>query len=561
LNSKINLKGKSVVLICLSVFIINLFFSFVFRLDLKTSKYKTILEGNDAKGYYEYLPWLLNDKEINYTNDYSYPINDSRALKYPYGAALLQSPFYGISQLFSSNSKQENNLNYTDALLICIGVSFYISLAIAFLWKLLERLKFSNSTNFITIIAIYLGTNLFHYSIMEPMMSHTYSFFCISMFLYFFVAYNQSHEKKYEYSLYFFVFLIIAIRQFNFILIFPLLIFQAYYLKTLKIFIKSILVIILSFLVQLIFWKLQSGAWILQPYSGENFFYWTNPQFINVLFSFRKGLFVYSPILLFALFGLMIGLKNHSNFKSILIITLSIFTYFIACWWHWPFGDSFGHRAFIDCYPMFAIGTASLFELYKNKLYKNVIYSLTILFISLNLIQTWQYNNGILLSEYMNFQKYKYQFLYVDNASKNCLGGINDISSFNKNNGTNSFLIPDVNFDFTDFSKPFAIKNKLKSKVIFLEINFTKNELSPNQSNQAKLFIEMKDDINTTIYQTAFLINETPNDCETANKKTFSYQLKLPTRDNCDSVVLFFNNPQRKKFDISNIKVNFNYSK
>ena len=81
----------------------------------------------------------------------------------------------------------------------------------------------------------------------------------------------------------------------------------------------------------------------------------------------------------------------------------------------------------------------------------------------------------------MNFQKYKYQFLYVDDASKNCLGGINDISSFNKNNGTDSFLIPNVNFDFTDFSIPFVIKNKLKSKIIFLEINFTKHELSPNQ--------------------------------------------------------------------------------
>ena len=71
--------------------------------------------------------------------------------------------------------------------------------------------------------------------------------------------------------------------------------------------------------------------------------------------------------------------------------------------------------------------------------------------------------------------------------------------------------------------------------MIFIEINFTKDELSPNQSNQAKLFIEMKGKENTTIYQTAFLINETPNDCETANKKTFSYQIKLPTRENCDA--------------------------
>jgi len=408
LNSKINLKGKSVVLICLSVFIINLFFSFVFRLDLKTSKYKTILEGNDAKGYYEYLPWLLNDKEINYTNDYSYPINDSRALKYPYGAALLQSPFYGISQLFSSNSKQENNLNYTDALLICIGVSFYISLAIAFLWKLLERLKFSNSTNFITIIAIYLGTNLFHYSIMEPMMSHTYSFFCISMFLYFFVAYNQSHEKKYEYSLYFFVFLIIAIRQFNFILIFPLLIFQAYYLKTLKIFIKSILVIILSFLVQLIFWKLQSGAWILQPYSGENFFYWTNPQFINVLFSFRKGLFIYTPLMVFAFVGIHRLYKTKSQyFFAVLTFTL-LNIYLVSSWWCWWYGGGFGLRAFIESFAILSIPLAAFIHYIsqQNLLEKLVVRILLTTFILLNIFETYQYRKGVLHYDSMSFETY-----------------------------------------------------------------------------------------------------------------------------------------------------------
>ncbi len=555
------IKDKSVILICLFVFIVNLILCWNYRLDKPTQKYKTILEGNDAKGYYEYLPWIINNKNINYENDYSYSIKEKRVLKYSYGPALLLSPFYFIANLVNSKSGNDSDLTLSNSFFICLCASIYISIALSFLWKLLGRLNISNYSKLATIISVYLGTNLLHYSVMEPMMSHLYSFLCITIFTYCLLSYNQTQLKKYEYGLYIFTFLIIAIRQFDFILILPLIIYQALYLKKNKLLIGTLFVCVFSFVIQIILWKLQCGEWLLKPYQTENIFYWTNPQIINVLFGFRKGLFIYSPILFLSLIGLIIGLRTNRTFIISALVALVIFTYCIACWWHWPFGDSFGHRAFIDCFAILAIGLAYFFELLKNKITKVLFFSISFMLVALNLIQTWQYNNGIILSEYMNFQKYKYQFLYIDDASKNCLGGINDISSFNKNNGIDTFLIPNVNFDFNDFSKPFEIKNKLKSKVIFIEINFTKDELSPNQSNQAKLFIEMKGKINTTIYQTAFLINETPNDCEMANKKTFSYQIKLPTRENCESVVLFFSNPQRKKFDITNIQVRFNYSK
>ena len=555
------IKDKSVILICLFVFITNLLLCWNYRLDKPTQKHKTILEGNDAKGYYEYLPWILDNKNINYENDYSYSINEKRALKYSYGPALLQSPFYFIDHLVKTKSENETDLTFSNSFFICLGASIYISIALTFLWKLLGCLNVSNYSKLATIISVYLGTNLLHYSIMEPMMSHLYSFLCITIFIYCLISYNQTQIKRYEYGLYISVFLIIAIRQFDFILILPFIIYQAIYFKKIRLLIGTLLVCSISFVIQIILWKLQCGEWLLKPYQNENIFYWTDPQIINVLFGFRKGLFIYSPILFLSIIGLIFGLRTNRQLILNAIVALLIFTYCIACWWHWPFGDSFGHRAFIDCFAILAIGLAYFFESLKNKITKVLFFGISLMLVALNLIQTWQYNNGIILSEYMNFQKYKYQFLYIDDASKNCLGGINDISSFNKNNGTESFLIPNVNFDFNDFSKPFEIKNKLKSKVIFIEINFTKDELSPNQSNQAKLFIEMKGKENTTIYQTAFLINETPNDCETANKKTFSYQIKLPTRENCESVVLFFSNPQRKKFDITNIQVKFDYSK
>ena len=131
------IKDKSVILICLFVFITNLLLCWNYRLDKPTQKHKTILEGNDAKGYYEYLPWILDNKNINYENDYSYSINEKRALKYSYGPALLQSPFYFIDHLVKTKSENETDLTFSNSFFICLGASIYISIALTFLWKLL----------------------------------------------------------------------------------------------------------------------------------------------------------------------------------------------------------------------------------------------------------------------------------------------------------------------------------------------------------------------------------------------------------------------------------------
>jgi hypothetical protein len=41
---------------------------------------------------------------------------------------------------------------------------------------------------------------------------------------------------------------------------------------------------------------------------------------------------------------------------------LIVNTYLIASWWDWQFGGSFGHRGFVDSYPLLALGVATVFD-------------------------------------------------------------------------------------------------------------------------------------------------------------------------------------------------------
>ncbi len=43
-------------------------------------------------------------------------------------------------------------------------------------------------------------------------------------------------------------------------------------------------------------------------------------------------------------------------------VIFALDTYLIASWWDWQFGGSYGHRGFVDLFPVLAIGLAAFFE-------------------------------------------------------------------------------------------------------------------------------------------------------------------------------------------------------
>jgi hypothetical protein len=73
----------------------------------------------------------------------------------------------------------------------------------------------------------------------------------------------------------------------------------------------------------------------------------------------QKGLFFWSPLLLGAVAGFVVGDRKKLPFLAGTVVVLTLNTYLIASWWDWQFGASYGHRGFVDVLPLLASARAS----------------------------------------------------------------------------------------------------------------------------------------------------------------------------------------------------------
>ena len=71
-------------------------------------------------------------------------------------------------------------------MLVSIASIIYYLLSIFFISKIAKFFNVPEKISLVGCLVFFFGTNLFHYTIQEPSMSHVYSFFAISLFLYMF---------------------------------------------------------------------------------------------------------------------------------------------------------------------------------------------------------------------------------------------------------------------------------------------------------------------------------------------------------------------------------------
>jgi hypothetical protein len=445
--------SPKIVLLCLISFIMAFFISNrLFRGD--PAGWKQII-SSDGRGYYAYLPALLIDHDLSYKKvierekkilgfpdyqpSYLVKVGNSSVNKYFAGEALLLLPFFLLAMICSFVAGLDiNGYSFFFQLFTGLGAIFYLFIGLLYLQKILHYLTVRASVIAFVIITILLGTNLLYYAVWQPSMSHVYSFFAINGFLWYTSKSISYFTRRNAVFAGFFLGLVLLIRPTNGValLLVPFL-FRDF--AELKLFIRSLwrwkssvlilmLVTSLVFSIQLILWYFQTGHFFLWSYQDEGF-YFKHPEVMNVLFSFRKGLFVYTPLILIAGLGLLAIIRKPVKFISMLTF-LAVSTYIIASWWNWYYGNSFGLRAFIDYYGIYGILIALLINRFSFKGDKLVMAILFLPFIVLNLFQTWQYSNWIIHPYSMNKEKYEYVFLKSDSTYFNCLGGNEELPGY-----------------------------------------------------------------------------------------------------------------------------------
>jgi hypothetical protein len=116
----------------------------------------------------------------------------------------------------------------------------------------------------------------------------------------------------------------------------------------------------LAFLPMLIVKKIIYGSYLEFGYGPHWIF--TSPALLKVCFSSEHGLFSWTPVVLFAVVGLVL-LQNHDRPLSLYsVLAFTTYLYTIGCYEDWAGISSFGNRFFISLTPLFILGLASFFD-------------------------------------------------------------------------------------------------------------------------------------------------------------------------------------------------------
>lgn len=374
---------------------VNAFFPAVFVLSISvflahTAFTKTAIFA-DGRFYYATTRSIVKDFDIKLANEFkllgmpeSYTKGNYSWNKYPPGSSFFWIPLY--SQAEGLN----NLLTFVCPLQMCtqlgkagFGLIYQTSVAITgailgtlglYLIFILLKEHFPKTQSLMSVLSLFAATNLFFYIAVEPINSHTSSFFVSSLFTYYFI---EHRKDKYYYPLLGILGGIAGLvrTQDLLILILPIIqITKENYKNIPKLVADNLSLIataILAFTPQVYFWKKIFGIFWYSPYLSEGINL-KSPKLIYVLFNGQNGLFSLTPIILLAFLGLIIILKNRSaKLKLISLYAIVYFTlqlYLISSWSSYYQGGSFGIRMIITTYPFLAFGLAEIVNILSSRL-------------------------------------------------------------------------------------------------------------------------------------------------------------------------------------------------
>lgn len=382
----------------------------------------------DVTLYYSYLPATFIYNDLKFEN--RAPIWDEKLfflntddagnkyVKMTSGLAYLYAPFFFSAHAFAliSDTYEADGFSEPYVFALLLSDLVFALLGLWFLGKLLLR-WFSPIISFATLLMIFFGTNMAFYSYVSPM-SHVYSFALVSMILFWSFKYFDNQQTKWALLLGLTIGLLVLIRPTNIlVLLFPLTYFllNHHSLNWKKLFTHLTILAALAFIIcipQLLYWKYMTGHYLVYSYNGETFFL-TDPKIWKGLFSYRKGWFVYSPILVFGVLGIIPWFKLNSKLALSIIACLVPVIWITFSWWCWWYGGSFGARALIEYLPLMAILFAAFLQ-WSIKLkwwYKTPLYLCMGYLCYTSIFMSYQYHLGIIHFDAMSKELFWKQYL------------------------------------------------------------------------------------------------------------------------------------------------------
>jgi hypothetical protein len=381
---------------------------------------------SDVYEYYKYLPDIFI-KGIHSTE------TEIKTNRRTIGMAILYLPAFIVGDCYAKISGQKRD-GYSKPYQWSIrwGSIIYCFIGLIFCRKNLLYF-FNEAITLLVLICTLFGTNLFYYTYSWGELPHSYLFCLYSIFTH--CTLSWVIRKKFNSLLLLGLIagIITLIRPTGIlVLLFPLL-FDIKSINDIKTRFKllaekpiylfwAFILFCLPIICQMFFWKHFVGQFVYYSYGNERFFF-NDPQIINFLISWRKGWLIYTPIMAFALVGIVLSLFKAKSFHIFNLLYFSSTVYVLSSWWEWSFGGSFGCRALIESYAFFIFPMATFIAWVFNSRIKNIFLkygvftTLLVIFfllIQLNFIQTKQCKYSIIHWSGMNKEVYRLIFLRTD---------------------------------------------------------------------------------------------------------------------------------------------------
>jgi hypothetical protein len=388
----------------------------------------------DILSYYAYLPatFIHGDLSLQYTREApeknrirywpSEGPEGSLVIKTSMGMAFMYAPFFFLGHATAMLSGAEaEGFGTPYRLWLIIGSLVYLLAGGLLLFRYLIRF-FSAGISLLTLALIFFGTNLFYYAVGECTMPHVYNFFLITAFL--LLLDHQWRSRKWVgWPLGLLLGYIALVRPTN--LWVGILIpfygvshpadFRAR-MRTLlapRFILFFVMAALAAWAPQMAYWKYVTRQWLYFSYSGERFFF-DQPHIWEGLFGFRKGWLIYTPLMLFALAGLIPLWRHRHPLGKVLPVFLAVQVYVMLSWWSWWYGGGFGMRPMVDVYGLLAVplGALLFYTQGKRPLLMGIPAGLMLVFaVYLNQFQIWQYQQAVIHWDSMTYKAYKHVFL------------------------------------------------------------------------------------------------------------------------------------------------------
>jgi hypothetical protein len=331
----------------------------------------------DNWGYYMYLPNILIEGEIAPKSmEFLKAINEKYELTPTYyqlaqaengtwvnrffiGISFLLLPFFLIAHLiaqFTDYPADGYSAPYFYA--IWIAAPVYFSLGMLLIRKMLLR-YLPDLVSAISLLAIYFASNLFFFSSLGNPFPHIFVFTQYAFLVWVTIKWHESHKPVYARLIGFSVALLAISRMSEIITLFIPLLWGVYNWQTFKSkiqlikkykkqFYQLVLIAFITGLPQILYWYLSSGSIFFNSYNDPSSqLKLGNPRFFHVLFSYRKGWLLYSPLMVVALLGFIVMFKRQKEIFWGFFIVFCINLYLIASFTSL---NAWGYRAFIQTY-------------------------------------------------------------------------------------------------------------------------------------------------------------------------------------------------------------------